>query len=194
MYQSACCLVNWAEVSRRRVGAKQEEEGGKKQSSWSRRDRVCVVPALNDRHGYGGRGIGGGDRRVSKSSPPLLCGAMGKALICLHCAAKTSPPSDVRGLRRSAGRQSDTVALSVALSVCSARSESLVAAAAALAFSGLAASEGTFTMVARLCLNGPSKVGCGGGGGGGDNGQQVAASFKGFLRLLLPPARNSYLT
>lgn len=38
----------------------------------------------------------------------------------------------------------------------------------------------------------PSKVGC--GGGGGDNGQQVAASFKGFLRLLLPPARNSYLT
>lgn len=91
----------------------------------------------------------GGDRRVSKSSPPLLCGAMGKALICLHCAAKTSPPSDVRGLRRSAGRQSDTVALSVALSVCSARSESLVAAAAAaLAFSGLAASEGTFTMVA----------------------------------------------
>lgn len=63
MYQSACCLLNWAEVSRRRVGAKQEEEGGKKQSSWSRRDRVCVVPALNGRHGYGGAwgegGIGG---------------------------------------------------------------------------------------------------------------------------------------
>lgn len=68
MYQSACCLVNWAEVSRRRVGAKQEEEGGKKnkteQSSWSRRDRVCVVPALNSRHGYGGGGAGGGSEGV----------------------------------------------------------------------------------------------------------------------------------
>lgn len=143
MYQSACCLVNWAEVSRQHVSARQEEGGGQMKRNRvleSSRPHLCCAgfersPWIRWRR-FGG---------VLKSQPPLLCGAMGKALICFHCAAKTSPLGceRIKALSRQTIRYCSTQRLLCAVGEPRRGGGRVV-------FSGLAVSEGTFTMVGRI--------------------------------------------
>lgn len=75
MYQGAFCLPTGPEVSE----VSREAEGNGREPSSRRRGRVCVV--CFERSPW----IRTGHRRSR------CVGTMGKALICLHCAAKTSP-------------------------------------------------------------------------------------------------------
>lgn len=75
MYQGAFCLPTGPEVSE----VSREAKGNGREPSSCRRGRVCVV--CFERSPW----IRTGHQRSR------CVGMMGKALICLHCAAETSP-------------------------------------------------------------------------------------------------------